>query len=293
MGFSARRRPWALAVMSLTAAATGAARSRAFALGARAPVAASPTSSSNAVGSTLRHAAPRVGSAPLALASFARFRPSWSTCAISLAAVQLASRCRRGGRSSSSSTVARGAGEPSDIPQVQSDISLLDFRVGKILSCEPHPESDKLLVERIDVGEEEPRRILSGIAKFYTPDQIVGKTVVIVANLKARKVGGIESNGMVLCATKRDAPEDESPSLLQLVEAPEGAAAGERVVVAVAEQLHGEPSPPNKVDKKKLYVKMAPDLRTNAEGTVCWKDSVFMTTAGPCTAKDVLSGEVS
>lgn len=174
----------------------------------------------------------------------------------------------------------------------QSDISQIDFRVGEIKSCEKHPESDKLLVEQIDIGEEAPRQICSGIGKFFDPEQVVGKRVVIVSNLKARKMAGTASEGMLLCASKRDGEEEEL-SALNLVEAPEGAPIGERVVVEIADEEHGDAATPNKVGKKKLYEKVAPELKTNGEGTVCFKDSPFMTSAGPCTAKELPDSTVS
>lgn len=177
----------------------------------------------------------------------------------------------------------------------QSDVSMIDFRVGEIKSCEKHPDSDKLLVEQIDVGEEAPRQICSGIGKFLAPDQVVGKKVVIVSNLKARKMAGTASEGMLLCASKKADPEDAESELaeLTLVEAPEEAEVGERVVVEMPDEEHGQAATPNKVGKKKLYEKVAPDLRTNKDGTVCFKDSPFMTSAGPCTAKDLPKAVVS
>ncbi|CAE7349294.1 unnamed protein product [Symbiodinium natans] len=172
---------------------------------------------------------------------------------------------------------------------------MIDFRVGEIKSCEKHPDSDKLLVEQIDVGEEAPRQICSGIGKFLEPDQVVGKKVVIVSNLKARKMAGTASEGMLLCASKKADPEDPESELaeLKLVEAPADAEIGERVIVEMPDEEHGQAATPNKVGKKKLYEKVAPGLRTDAEGTVCFKESPFMTSAGPCTAKDLPEAVVS
>mmetsp|Transcript_59017 Transcript_59017/g.104873 ORF Transcript_59017/g.104873 Transcript_59017/m.104873 type:complete len:292 (+) Transcript_59017:15-890(+) len=180
------------------------------------------------------------------------------------------------------------------VRRAQSLVSQIDFRVGQIVSCERHPESDKLLVEKIDVGEEAPRQILSGIGKFLTPDDVVGSRVVIVSNLKARKLAGMPSEGMLLCASKTEGEgEDEILSELCLVEAPEGAAVGERVQIEAEDGEIGEPFAPNKVAKKKIFEQVAPDLQTDAEGTVQYKSSNFVTTAGPCTAKAIPSGRVS
>ena len=77
----------------------------------------------------------------------------------------------------------------------------MDLRVGKILACEKVPKSNKLLCSQVDVGEEKPRQIVSGIAKFYSPEDMVGKSVVVVANLPPVKLCGVVSEGMILCAT--------------------------------------------------------------------------------------------
>lgn len=173
-----------------------------------------------------------------------------------------------------------------------SDVSSIDFRVGKIVSAKNHPDSDKLLVEQIDVGEEEPRQIVSGIAKYFKPEEIEGRKVVIVANLKERKIGGIASNGMLLCASLAGEKEDEKAAL-SVVEAPEGAAVGERVKVEVEGEAWGEAATPNQVQKKKLYEKVAPHLRTNADGVVCFKETSFQTSAGPITAPSLPNAVVS
>jgi len=74
----------------------------------------------------------------------------------------------------------------------------VSLRVGKVLSAERVEGSEKLLKLQVDLGE--PRQILTGIAKYYEPETLVGKNVVIVANLDPRKMMGMESQGMVLAA---------------------------------------------------------------------------------------------
>ncbi|MBS6062518.1 methionine--tRNA ligase [Criibacterium bergeronii] len=83
------------------------------------------------------------------------------------------------------------------------DFAKLDLRVGKILEVKKHPDADKLLVFKIKSGDE-TRQIISGIAKFYEPEQLVGKNIVYVANLKPRKLRGLESHGMILSAATPD-----------------------------------------------------------------------------------------
>ena len=81
------------------------------------------------------------------------------------------------------------------------DFAKVDLRVGQVLSAERIPKADKLLMMKVDVGEEQPRQILAGIAQYYEPEKLVGRKVVIVANLKPRKLRGLESQGMVVAAS--------------------------------------------------------------------------------------------
>ena len=81
------------------------------------------------------------------------------------------------------------------------DFSKVDLRVGQVLSAEPVKGADKLLHMKIDIGEPEPRTIVAGIAEAYRPEQVLGRKVVIVANLQPRKLRGITSNGMIVAAS--------------------------------------------------------------------------------------------
>ncbi len=82
---------------------------------------------------------------------------------------------------------------------VYEDFDKLDLRVGTILSAEKHPKADKLLVFQVQMGTEK-RQIVSGVAEYFKPEDCVGQKVVVVANLKPRKLRGIESKGMLLFA---------------------------------------------------------------------------------------------
>jgi methionyl-tRNA synthetase len=97
------------------------------------------------------------------------------------------------------------------------DVHKLDLRVGKILKAEKLPKSKKLLLLEVDIGLE-TRTILSGISEHYTPEELVGKKVVIVANLKPAKLMGVESQGMILAASL-----DSALEVLTLQEIPTGA----------------------------------------------------------------------
>jgi methionyl-tRNA synthetase len=81
------------------------------------------------------------------------------------------------------------------------DFAKVEMRVGEVLTAERVPKSDKLLRFTIDLGEAQPRQILAGIAEYYEPEKLVGRKVVVVSNLKPRKLRGFESQGMVLAAS--------------------------------------------------------------------------------------------
>ena len=83
------------------------------------------------------------------------------------------------------------------------DFEKIQLVVAKVLKCEKVPKADKLLMSTLKVGDTE-RIVVSGIAKFYTPEEMVGKKVVLLANLAPRKIRGVESHGMLLCAANAD-----------------------------------------------------------------------------------------
>ncbi len=89
------------------------------------------------------------------------------------------------------------------------DFMKVELRVAKVLEAEAVPKSKKLLKLKVDTGVDE-RTIVAGIAEAYQPEQLVGRTIVIVANLKPAKLMGIESNGMVLAAS----PDGGTPTLV-------------------------------------------------------------------------------
>ena len=93
------------------------------------------------------------------------------------------------------------------------DFTKVDLVVGKILEAKEHPNADKLLVFKVDIGEDEPRTIVSGIKKWYAPEDLLGKNVIVVRNLAPRKMRGIESQGMLLAADF-----DDDLSLLSTLE---------------------------------------------------------------------------
>ena len=80
------------------------------------------------------------------------------------------------------------------------DFAKVELRAAKITACEPIPKAKKLLKLTLDDGTGTPRTVASGIAPWYKPEELMGKTIIVVANLKPAKLCGVESNGMILAA---------------------------------------------------------------------------------------------
>ena len=144
---------------------------------------------------------------------------------------------------------------PSAPAEDRSVLSEMDFGVGQIIEAWPHPESVKLWCEKIRFGPDaaDVREIASGLRAYYTQEQMVGQRVIVVRNLKARKVAGFSSNGMVLCAKSVEGGEEK----VEFLAPPEGAKLGERITF---EGHAGPPAEPNRVDKKKVSCSLSLSL---------------------------------
>lgn len=175
--------------------------------------------------------------------------------------------------------VVQAAADPKDSYEGPA-ISSLDIRVGRITKVWEHPEADKLYCEEIDVGEGEPRQIASGLRPYLTPEEMEGKLVLVLCNLKERKMLGFPSHGMVLCASNADHTE------VKLVNPPVDAKVGERITVPDFdfEGENGAPMAENAIGKKKIFEKLAPFLVTNKYGVPEFLGRPFMTSAGVCTS---------
>ncbi len=120
--------------------------------------------------------------------------------------------------------------EENNVPPVLPEVSIDDFakcdiRVCKVLSCENVKKSEKLLKFTLDDGSGVPRQILSGIAKYYKPEELMGKTVAAILNLPARKMMGLDSNGMLLSAVRESGGQEE----LRLIMLDDSIPAGSRL----------------------------------------------------------------
>ncbi len=161
---------------------------------------------------------------------------------------------------------------------IEIDVGRLDIRVGVITKAWEHEEADKLFCEEIDIGEDSPRQIASGLRGHYNVDDLEGQRVLVLSNLKTQKMVGVPSHGMVLCASNGDKTE--------FVEPPADAAVGERIIV---EGFNGDPATENQIQKKKMLKKIFPDLKTNEDGVAMYKGLPLMTSAGECKAQTGLS----
>ncbi|KAI8909591.1 tRNA synthetases class I, catalytic domain-containing protein [Gorgonomyces haynaldii] len=155
-------------------------------------------------------------------------------------------------------------------PEEQSIISKLNMCVGKVLSVKKHPDADSLYVEEIDVGEDKPRTVVSGLVKFMTEDQILGRTILVLKNLKPVAMRGIKSHAMVLCASNAE------HDVVEFLVPPEGSLPGERVYF---EGHEGEPEDELK-PKKKVWETVQPDFSTTDDLVAVWKDVPFRTHRG-------------
>ncbi|XP_027850254.1 aminoacyl tRNA synthase complex-interacting multifunctional protein 1 [Aphis gossypii] len=127
------------------------------------------------------------------------------------------------------------------------DFGRLDLRVGKILSASKHPNADALYVETIDVGEEKPRNVVSGLVKFVPLEEMSNRMVILLCNLKPSKIRSVLSEAMVMCAS--------SPEKVEILEPPPGSVPGDYI------NVDGYTRSPDKV--LKVFEEIALDLKTD------------------------------
>ena len=162
--------------------------------------------------------------------------------------------------------------------------SALDIRVGKILSCERHPDADALFVEQIDVGEEEPRTICSGLVPYLTAEDLSLSSVVVLCNLKARNFRGIKSHGMLLCASDK-----ENGKVAPLLPPPD-AVIGERIRIGPSE---APPESENRIKKQKIWEKLQPLMQTDDNGVATYDGQPMMVASGAITCRTLPRAPIS
>lgn len=138
--------------------------------------------------------------------------------------------------------------------------SKLDIRIGQIEDVWEHPEADRLYVEKINIGGE-VRQIVSGLREHYKKDQLKGRKILVVCNIKPRKMKNVESAGMVLCAKTAD-----GTSTVEFVDPPGDGKVGDRIT------LPGEETwkPVDSGAFQKAWDKVAPELKTDAKRVLCY-----------------------
>jgi aminoacyl tRNA synthase complex-interacting multifunctional protein 1 len=144
------------------------------------------------------------------------------------------------------------------------NVNSLDLRVGLITKVWRHETAEKLFCEEIDVGEAEPRQVASGLVPHYSLEEMQGRRLIVICNLKPRNLVGFKSCGMVLCAAK---PTSDGHEKVEFVDPPANAKVGERIV---GTGLSNEPVTQAQCDKKKVFETIAPDLRVDENGVCVW-----------------------
>ncbi|CDP11143.1 unnamed protein product [Coffea canephora] len=177
---------------------------------------------------------------------------------------------------------AQGASKTASLAEAEISVSRLDIRVGLIKKAEKHSSADSLYVEEIDVGEPQPRKVVSGLVKYIPLEKMQNRKVCVLCNLKPANMRGVKSEAMVLCASNSE------DTKVELVEPPEGAVIGERVKFPGCEG-----SPDDQLNpKKKVWETVQPDLRTDEELVACYKGIPFTTSAGVCKVSSLNEAKI-
>lgn len=163
----------------------------------------------------------------------------------------------------------------------------IDLRVGKILKVEKHPDADSLYVETVDVGEAEPRTVVSGLVKHIPIEEMENRWLVCVCNLKPATMRGVKSFAMVLAAS------DDSGKL-ELVEPPKGSKPGDKCYFG-----NWKEEKPEEVmnPKKKIWETIQPGLHTTPECRAAWKSDegevhVLQSEHGDCIVPSLVGAKI-
>ncbi|KAJ3027529.1 UNVERIFIED_CONTAM: Aminoacyl tRNA synthase complex-interacting multifunctional protein 1 [Siphonaria sp. JEL0065] len=159
---------------------------------------------------------------------------------------------------------------------IKAEPERLDLRVGYITSVKRHPDAESLYVEEIEVGEEKPRTVVSGLVKYMKEEDLLNRKVVLLCNLKPAKMRGIESQAMVLAATSVDG------AIVELLDAPADSKAGDRCWF---DSFRGTDFSLLNA-KKKTWETVQPRLKTNA-----FKQAVYSVSEAGVTFSNVLRTE--
>lgn len=160
------------------------------------------------------------------------------------------------------------------------DVGRLDMRVGLIKTAKRHPDADSLYVEEVDVGEEKPRTVISGLVKFIPEDQMQNRKAILMCNLKPSKMRGIMSEAMVMCASTPDKVEILSP--------PEDSKPGDLVYVEGYERQPDAQLNP----KKKIFEACAPDLKIDGNKIATYKGVPWTVNGKHCLSQTLIDVQI-
>ena len=180
-------------------------------------------------------------------------------------------------------TTVKKGGQPASAASDELSPSRLNIKVGKIVEVSKHPEAEALYIEKIDLGEGEPRTIVSGLVNFVPIEEMKNRMVVVLCNLKPAKLKGVESKGMVLCASRDDPKEVEPLSV------PEGCQPGDKCLI----EGYETGTPDEQLNpKKKVWEKLAVDFKTSDSCIAQWQSNNLVTPNGPVFCKTVKNAPV-
>lgn len=146
----------------------------------------------------------------------------------------------------------------------------MELKVGHVVEAVKHPDADTLCVLTVDLGNDTKKSIVSNLMAYYSLEELKGRSVVTLTNMKSSKMRGVESEGLVLCAFNAEKYE---PLVV-----PEGTKVGERIIVEGFDNTKAEVAQLN--PKKKVWDKIQAELKTNADGEALWKEFSLLTLNG-------------
>lgn len=185
----------------------------------------------------------------------------------------------------SSVAAASAKATKSNETEDQHDFTKIELRVGQISKVWHHETADKLYCEEIEMGEDAPRQIASGLRDYYTLEEMQGRRLIVVCNLKKASLMGFSSSGMVLCAKSADGK-------VEFVTPPVDAPVGERIMLEGVSD--SDPYSASQVKKYKVWEKLfAPHLTTDADGVATWQGRPLLTSAGNLTVKSAVNSPIS
>ncbi|KZO89799.1 nucleic acid-binding protein [Calocera viscosa TUFC12733] len=187
-------------------------------------------------------------------------------------------------------------GKPAAAPAEDSEPapSMIDLRVGHILSVERHPDADSLYVEQIDVGEPEPRTVCSGLVHYIPIEQVRDRDVIVVCNLKPVTMRGVKSFAMLLCASAKEGKD----AGIEFVNPPPGSKPGERIFFEGDKFASAQPLPQLN-PKKKIFETIQPGFTTLDTLEAAWVDPAtgtvhrIRTKDGVCKASKFVGASLS